>query len=103
MMNLARNSDPITSHLAAARVHEFAGTHYEKIIAYLASEQSARGAEQIGDALGIEPYAIRKRLSEMERWLEVEAVGLRKTRSGRMERTWKLTHDDFPIPGNGGW
>lgn len=102
-MKLARNSDPVTSHLAAARVHEFAGTHYEKIIAYLTAEKSARGAEQIGDAIGLDAYAVRKRLSEMERWLEVEPAGYRKTRSGRMERTWKMTHDDFVISGYGGW
>lgn len=93
-MNLARNSDPITSHLAAARVHEFAGTHHEKILSVLIAEKSARGAEQIGDALGIEPYAIRKRLSELNEWSMVQAVGYRKTRSGRMERTWRLIHED---------
>lgn len=102
-MQHARNSDPITSHLAAARVHEFAGTHHTKILDHLQLEGIAQGAEQIGDAIGLDAYAVRKRLSELEKWSMVRPVGLRKTRSGRQERTWRLNHDDFPIPGNGGW
>lgn len=96
MSLLARNSDPITSHLAAERVKEFSGPQQEQILACLI-EHGPMGAEGISAILNIPAYALRKRLPEMEAVLTshagdfytVDPTGkLLRTSSGRQEREW---------------
>lgn len=86
---LARRTDPETSHEAAARVHEFKAGHNVKILAALKSLGQA-GAEQLAELAGIDPYAARKRLPELERMGYVRVVDgqVRKTSTGRHERVW---------------
>lgn len=85
---LARNSDPITSHLAADRVHEFALSHQEQIVSCLIAH-GPMGAEAIESWLKIPSYSIRKRLPELERIGQAKPTGkLLRTTSGRQEREW---------------
>lgn len=86
----ARNSDPMTSQAAAARVGEFAADHCSRILACL-REHGQMGAEEIGDRIGLDAYAVRKRLPELEREGKVASVCdlQRRTRSGRWERVWR--------------
>ncbi len=86
---LARKTDPITSHIAASRVHEFRETHQERIISVL-REVGPCGSEEISYHTDIPAYAIRKRLPELQREGRVRTTGLHlKTNSGRFEREWE--------------
>ena len=50
------------------------------------------GAEQIGDQLGMAAYAVRKRLSELNRLFLASVTGqIRKTSTGRSERVWSAS------------
>jgi predicted ArsR family transcriptional regulator len=86
---LARRADPQTSHEAAARVHEFKAGHHIKILTALRRLGQA-GAEQVASLAGIDSYAARKRLPELERLGYVRVVdgATRKTSTGRHERVW---------------
>jgi predicted ArsR family transcriptional regulator len=88
-----RRTDPSTSIEAAWMAQSVAKSHQDKILALLRSHKriggEPMGAEQIGFFLGIEPYAVRKRLPELMRDGFVVAVGERKTSTGRTERTWE--------------
>lgn len=89
MNQRVRSLDPVTSHIAAVRVDEFALSHQEQIVSCLI-EFGPMGAEAMEYKLFIPSYAIRKRLPELERMCEVKQTGrLLKTRSGRMEREWE--------------
>ena len=87
-----RRTDPGTSHEAAVMAGSFAKDQQSRIRATLVRNKELgggpMGAEEIGQVLGIEPYAIRKRLSELMRDGFVTPVGERRTKSGRTERTW---------------
>lgn len=88
--HLARRSDPSTSHLAGQRVLEFSDRHQRMILDALAYQRKL-GAEEIASATGLEPYAVRKRLPELERAGLVSTTGkTRRTTSGRQERIWEL-------------
>jgi len=85
----ARATDPLTSHEAADRVDEFAGAHQERVLQALRLLGFA-GAEQIGELVGMPAYAVRKRLSELQRDGLADVTGeTRKTASGRSERVWR--------------
>lgn len=88
---LARRTDPATSHEAAARVREFSDSQQYTIFAAL-SLYGPMGAEEIGDEISINPYAVRKRLAELHQLNRIKPTGdTRRTRSGRSERIWSLT------------
>lgn len=88
-----RRTDPGTSYEAAVMAGDLARCHQERIRALLVFNKQQGGeplgAEQIGYALSIEPYAVRKRLPELMRDGFVTPVGERKTKTGRTERTWE--------------
>jgi predicted ArsR family transcriptional regulator len=88
-----RRTDPGTSHEAAVMAGDFAGDQQTLIRRVLVNRRELGlgplGAEEIGDALDQPAYAIRKRLSELNRDGFIMPVGERKTRSGRTERTWE--------------
>lgn len=89
-VKLSRRSDPVTSHLAAARVGEFSGAHHEQILNCLRMHgpQTSDGMES---HIGLDAYRIRKRLPELERDKLVRPTGkLLRSKSGRMEREWQL-------------
>ena len=87
----ARSTDPDTSPSAAARLIEFAAGHCRKIYAKLGA-MGAASAEQLGDALGMDPYAVRKRLADLAHAKLAEATKEKRlTRARRPERIWRLT------------
>lgn len=93
MIKLARDTDPITSHMAAARVGEFRDSQWRSILACLA-DSGPLGAEGISYLTDIEAYAIRKRLPELERDGMVKTTGrLLRTISGRHEREWEVVRN----------
>lgn len=75
--------------MAAAMVSATAECHYSAIMDVLKAAPGPMGAEQIADWCGIDAYRIRKRLPEMKLLVEL-APGFRRTRSGRMERLWRI-------------
>lgn len=86
---LARRSDPSTSHDAAARTAAFRNAQKDRILAKLRDDGQA-GAEEIGDDLGMDGYAVRKRLADLEHAQLAVPTGMqRQTRSGRWERIWR--------------
>ena len=86
---LARRSDPATSKAAARRVREFAAGQCATILATL-RQNKALGAEQIADITGIESYAVRKRLADLEHASLARPLPQhRETRTGRNERLWE--------------
>lgn len=88
---LARRSDPITSQQAAARVGDFAGTHYAKILEAMTRHGEPMGAEQIAAYTSIDAYQVRKRLPELQRMGRIEPLELyRATTTRRMERLWRM-------------
>lgn len=88
---LARRTDPATSHKAAARVKEFSEAQHCRIAEVLRL-YGPLGAEEIGDELGLQPYKVRKRLSDLERMGQAAPTGdTRRTKENREERIWSLT------------
>lgn len=89
---VVRSSDPGTSHEAALGTLEFAANQREKVLVALAALGGLAGAEQIGARCGLDGYAIRKRLPELQRLGRVHATAqTRTTASGRKERLWALS------------
>ena len=87
--HLARNSDPETSHMAAASVREFAGTHRGDILRVL-NYHGPMTVDQIAMRSGLPSQAVNKRLPELQRLgvaTPLDGV-LRPSDSGRMARVW---------------
>ncbi len=83
-----RKTDPQTSKEAAARVEEFAPSQHQTIIALL-KEYGKQTPEQIAAHMGIDAYAVRKRLPELQRQgLALPTGETAKTASGRSQRVW---------------
>lgn len=87
--HLARNTDPVTSHMAAQRVREFMASHQGQILTALNS-YGPMTVDQIAAQAGLQSQAVNKRLPEMQRrGLTVPVdVELRPSASGRMARVW---------------
>lgn len=84
----SRNTDPYTSHYAAARAKEFAGGQCAEILALLKTH-GPLSPEQIGQKMGIEAYAVRKRLSDLFNHGLARPTGeIVPTASGRKQRIW---------------
>lgn len=93
---LARNSDPATSHAAADSMRGVSEAQRARIVKTLEAS-GPLGAEQIGDVMRLDAYAIRKRTAELQQAHLIEPTGdTRRTRSGRAERIWRL------VPGQRG-
>lgn len=90
MSKLARNTDPQTSHDAAARVGEFSCSHQQLILSCL-DRHGPIGAEGISAIIGIPSYSIRKRLPELQDMNYCFPTGnMLRTSSGRQEREWNV-------------
>lgn len=76
--------------MAAAMVRSTAERHYGVIEGVLARAEGPMGAEQIADVCGIDAYRVRKRLPEMTDTVELAPGQTRRTRSGRLERLWRI-------------
>lgn len=84
----ARRTDPITSKAAAERAEGFAETHRQRVLSVL--RQGEAGPTAIGAAIGMEPYAVRKRLADAQHLGEAEPTGrTATTASGGKERVWR--------------
>lgn len=87
----ARRSDPITSHLAAAKVKEFAKGHAATILNCL-KDYGPQTADEIAKRTHLNSVQICRRLPELERAGAARPTGkLRLSASGCSEREWKAT------------
>lgn len=86
---LARRTDPATSHAAAARVNEFAGSHRAQVLAAL-KLHGPMTADQIATRTRLQSQQVNKRLPECQRLgLAAPTGDERLSASGRPERVWK--------------
>ena len=84
----ARESDPITSWIAADQV-TFAECHYKKILQAL--EIGPMGKDGISSFTGLDAVQIARRLPELQRQGLVCLTGKQvKSATGRPEREWQL-------------
>jgi predicted ArsR family transcriptional regulator len=89
MIRLARNTDPITSHLAAARVHEFGKSHIDNIVAALIL-WGPMTADEIAERSSLDKHQVCRRLPEAEKQNLVRVTdAVRKTGRGRAARVWE--------------
>lgn len=90
MRALARNTDPITSHIAADRVHEFSGAHKQQILAALRLF-GPMTADEISTYINLSGHKILKRLSELHGDRLIAPTGqLKVAMSGRPQRVWGM-------------
>jgi predicted ArsR family transcriptional regulator len=90
MKPAARKLDPQTSHDAAKSMETAATLHCAQVLNCLRAIRSA-GAEEIGELIGMDAYAVRKRLPELQDAGLAEPTDERRTtRSGRSERIWRI-------------
>lgn len=86
----ARQSDSWTSHAAAQRVAEFAGSHIDVILACLV-RHGPQTIDEIAKRTPLNSVQISRRLSECDRRGLAEPTGLcRLSASGRPERVWRV-------------
>ena len=84
----ARTRDPVTSHLAAARVTT-AKAHFTEIYQALMG-WGPMGKDEIAALAGLDPSQVARRLPEMRRLGLVGLTGeMVQSRSGRAEREWQ--------------
>ena len=84
----SRNSDPLTSHLAAAQLTT-ATDHYTAIHEALTLHGPA-GKDRIAALAGLDPVQVSRRLPEMRKLGLVGLTGETvQSRSGRAEREWQ--------------
>lgn len=87
----ARQSDSWTSHAAAHRAAEFAGTHTDIILACL-MRHGPQTIDEIAKRTPLNSVQIARRLSECDRRRLSEPTGLcRLSASGRPERVWRAS------------
>ncbi len=87
---LARQTDPWTSHAAAARVGEFGASHIDIILACLA-KHGPQTIDEIAKRTPLNSVQIARRLADCEKRLLAEPTGTcRPSASGRMERVWNI-------------
>lgn len=85
----ARQSDPATSHQAAAQAVELAAKHH-RIILQCLREHGPSGKDAIASRTQLDGVAVCRRLSEMERAGLIVPTGKTvKSTAGRSEREWK--------------
>lgn len=91
MTNLARRTDPITSHLAAANAYEFKGGHAARILAGLQALGQAT-AHELSEHTGLTVVQIDRRMPEIAREGKVRVrtvQGVALIRAGA--RVWEIT------------
>lgn len=90
MRSLARNTDPITSHLSADRVSEFSGAHKQQILDAL-KKFGPMTASEISAHVDLVGHQILKRLSDLHASSRIVPTGaLRASASGRAQRVWRM-------------
>ncbi len=89
-MHLARTTDPVTSHMAAANALAFKGSHAERIFSALQRLRSAT-AHELSDATGLTVVQIDRRMPELlkAKKIQVQVVaGALQIRGGA--RVWEI-------------
>lgn len=87
MRELARATDPVTSHAAAARVSEFAAEHYVRILRALDSGPAHIYA--IAERAGLNHVQVARRITELANGHRVVTVGQPiRGPTGRKCRVW---------------
>lgn len=87
----ARNSDPGTSHAAAAQARESAATQRDRILAYLRTH-GPKTADELDAGLALRVTSAGRRLPELEERGFVEPTDeIRPTSNGRGARVWRAT------------
>ena len=84
----ARQSDPSTSHAAAARSAKFAESHAARIL--LALQYGALNAEEIGSSAGLTVVQVDRRTIELQRQGKIrvqQRLGVDVVRNGM--RVWE--------------
>lgn len=84
----ARQSDPSTSHAAAARSVKFAESHASRIL--LALQYGALNAEEIGESAGLTVVQVDRRTIELQRQGKIrvqQRLGVDVVRNGM--RVWE--------------
>jgi predicted Rossmann fold nucleotide-binding protein DprA/Smf involved in DNA uptake len=86
---LARASDPVTSHQAAAQAGGLATKHQRQILAALL--EGPAGASGIAARCGLLPHQIGKRIAELAKAGRIVETGRTvQSASGRGEREWRV-------------
>lgn len=89
MMQLARRTDPHTSHAAAHQAQALAADHQRAILAAL-NEHGPMGKDAIGVWTMLTGHQVSKRLPELQRMGLVKPTGRTvASESGRQEREWE--------------
>ena len=86
-----RNTDPLTSWQAAGSAKDLASRHARLIVDCL-DKCGAMGKDGIATQTGLESNQVARRLKELKEDGEICLTGkVVKSKSGRMEREWKIT------------
>ena len=94
---LARQTDPVTSRMAAEEVRPKIGQLQQAFLAALANLNRPSTAREIGERakeLGLvrEPESVRKRSAELERMRLIRVVEVRRCSvTNKMAESWRLT------------
>lgn len=86
---IARRTDPETSKIAAVTMREGAA-HHRALIAAVLADGVARTYVEIGEACGLNPIAVARRMVELLRLGQVVRLpATRRTPSGRAAHLWR--------------
>ncbi len=93
IFNRVRTSDPTTSYEAADSAKDLASRHAGLIVDCL-EKYGALGKDGIATQTGLESNQVARRLNELSNMNLIELTGRTvKSKSGRNEREWRVTHD----------
>lgn len=85
---LARASDPIESHMAAAQAKALAANHHRLIISIL-SQHGPLGVDGIAARCNLTGHSVGKRMKELQRMGLIVLTGKAvSSTSGRQQREW---------------
>jgi len=85
-----RNTDPLTSWQAAGSAKDLANRHARLIVDCL-TKYGAMGKDGIAAQTGLDSNQVARRLKELEEDGEISLTGqVVKSKSGRMEREWRV-------------
>jgi DNA-binding MarR family transcriptional regulator len=89
-MQLARATDPVSSHAAANNVASFAAIHYAAILSLL-KEHPKSTASELAQYTHLDRYQIGRRMKELEKRGHIQRVAIRTCSVGnRIATSWEL-------------
>lgn len=90
MRPLARSTDPITSHIAAANASGFAATHRAMILTVLEEYGPMTSYEIAANIPGLVAHQILKRLPELQRQGLIATTGETRPTGRTFSRVWRI-------------